>query len=153
MANLEIGSSFTYLRVSADDLDTARGGSAKIIMCEESSSFASTSNVSERKTKCGTITNTDTPTRTVSISGVAAGDLGANNVSVQQLLQWQEDNTLLYFVYKNDVSGTISAGEVIYAEGTLRVSSVTVTSDVGDAVVTFDAELAVTGAVSFDIPS
>lgn len=150
MANLEVGSKFTYLRVSTVSLSAAQNpATAKVIVCEESSSFASTSNVSERKTKCSTITNTDTPTRTVSISGVAVGDLGANNVSALQLLQWQDTNQLLYFVYKNDLSGTITPGEVMYAQGTMRVSSVTVTSDEGDAMVTFDAEFAITGTVSF----
>lgn len=153
MANLEVGSAFTFLRVSTVDLATARGATAKVIVCEETSSFASTSNVSERKTKCGTITNTDTPTRTVSISGVAAADLGSNNVSAQQLLIWQDAGQLLYFVYRNDESGVIDLGDTIYAEGALRISSVTVTSDVGDGMVTFDAELAITGTVSFTVPA
>ena len=153
MANLEVGSKFVFLRVSEVSLADARGANAKIIVCEESSGFASVSNVSERKTKCGTITNTDTPTRTVNVSGVAAGDLGANNVSLQQLYKWQDANTLLYFVYKNDVSGTIDAGEVSYKEGTLRISSVSETADLGEGVLTFDAEMAGTGTVSFDVPA
>jgi hypothetical protein len=149
MADLELGSSYLYIKCSDVDLATAEGSSGKIIVCEEVNSFSGTSNVSERKTKCGTITNTDTPTYTFSVSGVAAGDLGANNVSAKQLFDWLNDNTLVYFKYANAVSGTISAGEIIDAEGTFRVSSVTITSDVGDAVVTFDAEMAVTGAVTF----
>lgn len=149
MANLEVGSAFTFVRVSTTSIADAQGSSAKIIVCEESSSFASASNVSERKTKCGTITNTDSPTRTLSISGVSAGDLGANNVSSQQLAIWQDAGTLLYFVYRNDVSGSLALGEVIYREGRMRVSNVNETSDVGDGVVTFDAEFAVTGPIAF----
>ena len=149
MADLEIGSQYLYIKCSDVDAATAAGSSGQIIVCEEVNSFAGTSNVSERKTKCGTITNTDSPTYTFSISGVAAGDLGTNHVSVKQLFDWLNDNTLVYFKYANAVSGTLSAGEIIDATGTFRISSVTITSDVGDAVVTFDAEMAVTGAVTF----
>jgi hypothetical protein len=149
MADLELGSSYLYIKCSDVDLATAEGASGQIIVCEEVNSFSGTSNVSERKTKCGTITNTDTPTYTFSISGVAAGDLGTNHVSIKQLFTWLNSNTLVYFKYANVVSGTIAAGEIIDAEGTFRVSSCTITSDVGDAVVTFDAEMAVTGTVTF----
>jgi hypothetical protein len=150
MANLELSSTLLYIKCSDVDLATAEGASGKIIACEEVNSFSGTSNVSERKTKCGTITNTDTPTYTFSVSGVAVGDLGANNVSVKQLFDWLNDNTLIYFKFANAADGgTITAGEIIDAEGTFRLSSVTITSDVGDAVVTFDAEMAVTGSVTF----
>lgn len=150
MANLEINSSTTYPRLSETSIADALGVSGKIIVCEESSSLSSASNVSERKTKCGTITNTDSPTRTISGSGVAAGDLGSNAVSVQQLLQWQEDNQLLYFAFVNAASGTLAEGEIVYMAGQCRVSNVAVTSDIGDGVVTFDWELAVTGDVELE---
>ena len=147
MANLEINSSNLFVRLSETSVADALGVSGLTIVCEESSSLASSSNVSERKTKCGTITNTDSPTRTISGSGVAGGDLPATAVSAQQLLEFQEANTLLYVAYVNTASGTLDAGEILYVTGTCRVSSVTVTSDVGDGVVTFDYELAMTGAV------
>jgi hypothetical protein len=150
MANLELSSTLLYIKCSDVDAATAEGVNGQIIVCEEVNAFSGTSNVSERKTKCGTITNTDTPTYTFSISGVAAGDLGANNVSVKQLFNWLNSNTLIYFKFANVTDGgTILAGEILDAEGTFRVSSVTITSDVGDAVVTFDAEMAVTGTVTF----
>jgi hypothetical protein len=79
------------------------------------------------------------------------GDLDANSVSAQQLLIWQEANTLLYFAYINTVSGTLALGEVAYMTGTCRVSNVTITSDIGDGVVTFDWELAVTGVVDLTV--
>lgn len=149
MADLELGSQYLYIKCSAVDAATAAGSSGSIIVCEEVNSFAGSSNVSERKTKCGTITNTDTPTYTFSVSGVAAGDLGSNHISVKQLFDWLNANTLIYFKYANIVSGTLAAGEILDAVGTFRLSSVTITSDVGDAVVTFDAEMAVTGTVTF----
>lgn len=151
MANLEINASAVSVRLSETSVADALDVTGKIIVCEESSSLASASNVSERKTKCGTITNTDSPTRTISGSGVAAGDLAGVYVSVQQLLTWQEANTLLYFAYLNQVSGTLALGEVIYMTGTCRVSNVTVTSDIGDGVVTFDFELAVTGTIDLTV--
>jgi hypothetical protein len=152
--DLEISTDLTFLRVSPTDIATARGSTAKVIVCEESSSFSSVANVSERKTKCGTKTITDAPTQNVSISGVAGGNLGANHVSAQQLLIWQKAKTLLYFVYRNDSDGgDIDLGDVVYVEGTLRIASVTVTSDGSDGMVTFDVELAVTGDVSYTVPA
>jgi hypothetical protein len=151
MANLEINASNAYVKLSTTSVADALDTTGKVIVCEESSSLASASNVSERKTKCGTITNTDSPTRTISGSGVAVGDLDANSVSAQQLLIWQEANTLLYFAYINTVSGTLALGEVAYMTGTCRVSNVTITSDIGDGVVTFDWELAVTGVVDLTV--
>jgi hypothetical protein len=137
MANLEINASNAYVKLSTTSVADALDTTGKVIVCEESSSLASASNVSERKTKCGTITNTDSPTRTISGSGVAVGDLDANSVSAQQLLIWQEANTLLYFAYINTVSGTLALGEVAYMTGTCRVSNVTITSDIGDGVVMY----------------
>jgi hypothetical protein len=149
MADLEIGSEYIFAKVSDVDMATAEGVNGQVIVCEEVSAFAGTSNVSERKTKCGTITNTDSPTYTLSISGVAAGDLGPNHVSAKQLFDWLNGGDLIYVKYANAVSGTLSAGEIIDVEGTMRVSSVTITSDIGDAMVTFDAEFAFTGTVTF----
>lgn len=151
MANLEINSANVFVKLSETSVADALDVTGKTIVCEESSSLASSSNVSERKTKCGTITNTDSPTRTISGSGVAVGDLASAAVSAQQLLIWQEANTLLYFAYINTVSGTLALGEVAYMTGTCRVSSVTITSDIGDGVATFDWELAVTGVVDLTV--
>lgn len=151
MANLEINSQSVYVKLSTTSVADALDVTGKIIVCEESSSLSSSSNVSERKTKCGTITNTDSPTRTISGSGVAVGDLATNAVSVQQLLQWQEANTLLYFAYLNQASGSLTQGEVVFMTGTCRVSNVTVTADIGDGVATFDFELAVTGVVDLTV--
>ena len=152
MANLEINSALVYPVISTVSVADALTNGKKIV-CEESSSISSSSNVSERKTKCGTITNTDSPTRTISGSGVAAADLGADAVSVQDLLEWQEANTLLYWAFRNLASGTIDEDELIHMNGQARVSNVTVTSDIGDGVVTFDWELAVTGTVAFVAPA
>jgi hypothetical protein len=151
MANLEINASNVYVKLSTTSVADALDTTGKIIVCEESSSLSSSSNVSERKTKCGTITNTDSPTRTISGSGVAVGDLATEAVSAQQLLTWQEANTLLYFAYINTASGTLTQGEIMYMTGTCRVSNVTITSDIGDGVVTFDWELAVTGTVDLTV--
>lgn len=147
MANLEINSSLVSVRLSITSIVDALDVTGKMIVCEESSSLSSASNVSERKTKCGTITNTDSPTRTISGSGVAVGDLAATAVSAQQLMIWQDANTLLYFAYLNQVSGTLALGEVVYMTGTCRVSNVTVTADMGNGVSTFDFELSISGVV------
>jgi hypothetical protein len=147
MANLEINAANVFVKLSTTSVADALDVTGKTIVCEESSSLSSASNVSERKTKCGTITNTDSPTRTISGSGVAVGDLESATISAQQLLIWQEANTLLYFAYINTASGTLALGEVMYMTGTCRVSNVTTTSDIGDGVMTFDWELAVTGVV------
>jgi hypothetical protein len=149
MANLEINSQYVYVKLSTTSVADALDTTGKTIVCEETNSLASSANVGERKTRCGTITNVDTPTVTISGSGVAAGDLDSTSISAQQLMAWQHGNTLLYFAYLNVVSGTLTQGEIAYMTGTCRVSNVTITSDINDTVVTFDYELAVTGTVDY----
>jgi hypothetical protein len=151
MANLEISSSNVYVKLSTTSVADALDTTGKIIVCEETNSLSSSANVGERKTRCGTITNVDTPTVTISGSGVCAGDLATEAVSAQQLLAWQHSNQLLYFAYINTVSGTLTQGEIAYLTGTCRVSNVTITSDINDTVVTFDYELAVTGTVDYTV--
>jgi hypothetical protein len=145
MANLEINSANLFVRLSETSVADALGVSGLSVVCEETSGLSSSSNVSERKTKCGTITNTDTPTYRITGSGVAAADLPATAISAQQLMIYQLANTLLYVAYVNTVSGTIAAGEITYLTGQCRVANVNITSDLGDGVVTYDYELAITG--------
>src|SRR6478735_6908815 len=116
MANKEILSSeilFRFSTVSDADIDA----NGKYIVCEEDSNWDSTSNVSERKTKCGTFTGTDSPTHKIAGSGVAVGDLVATSASAQDLKRLLEAQTNVFFEYQNDTAGTLAAGEITYIRG------------------------------------
>ena len=136
---------FRYSTVSYADI----AANGKNIVCEEASNVNSTSNVSERKTKCATFTTVDTPTVSISGSGVAVGDLGANEASAQDLIKLLDAGTNIFFEYKNDVSGTLAIGEVVYLAGQGYFSDVTITSDDGEGMVTFDWEFTVSGTVDY----
>jgi hypothetical protein len=120
----------------------------KTIVCEDSSQSSTTTNVTTTKTKCGTYTATDTAEKTFSGSGVAAGNLLANQVSFKQLQAWCDAGTLLYFIRRNEanVAAGITAGEIIYLDGQGYITEATETSAEGD-VVKFNWAFSATGTV------
>jgi hypothetical protein len=120
----------------------------KTIVCEDSSQSSTTSNVNTTKTKCGTYTSTDTPEISISGSGVAGGNLNANQVSFKQLQAWVAAGTLLYFIRRNEanVTAAITAGEIVYLDGQGYFTEATETSAEGD-VVKFNWAFTTTGTV------
>jgi hypothetical protein len=146
---LEINANLVLMEISTVSVADIIAGNGRIIVCEESSNASISGNVNERKTKCGTITGVDTPTVTLSGSGVAYGDLIAGQISAQNINEWVQAQTQLYFRYRNAASGTLSAGEIVYLSGAGRFNSVTITSDSGEGVVTFDWEFAASGTTSY----
>lgn len=120
----------------------------KTIVCEDSSQSSTTSSVTTTKTKCGSFSAPDTPEITISGSGVAGGNLAANQVSFKQLQAWAQSQTLLYFIRRNEanVSAQITAGEVVYLDGRGYVTEATETSAEGD-VVKFNWAFTTTGTV------
>ena len=106
----------------------------KTIVCEESSQSSTTASVTTTPTKCGKFSAPDTPEITFSGSGVASGDLAANQVSFKQLQAWAQSSTTLYFIRRNEAEGTISAGDLVYFDGRGYLTEVTETSAEGDVV-------------------
>lgn len=108
----------------------------KTIVCEDSSQSSTTANVNTTKTKCGNFTAVDTPETVISGSGIATGNLAANQVSYKQLEAWARAKTKLYFIRRNeaDVASGITAGEIIYLDGQGYFTEVTETSAEGDTV-------------------
>src|SRR5688572_29658150 len=98
----ELLSNLVLMKVSTADDVTTNG---LTIVCEEDSNVSGSSNVTERKTKCATFTGVDSPTYTISGSGVNVGDLTATEVSAQQLMQWLDAQTTIYFIYSNASDG------------------------------------------------
>lgn len=146
---LEINANLVLMEISTVSVADIISGNGSHIVCDESNQANLAGNVNERKTKCGTITSVDTPTITLSGSGVAYGDLVAGEISAKQITEWVINQTTLYFRYRNAASTTITAGEVVYLSGAGRFNSVTVTSDSGDGLVTFDWEFAASGNVAY----
>lgn len=120
----------------------------KTIVCEESSQSSTTSSVTTTKTKCGSYSAIDTPEITISGSGVAGGNLAANQVSFKQLQAWVQSGTLLYFIRRNEANtaAQITAGEVVYLDGRGYFTEATETSAEGD-VVKFNWSFTTSGTV------
>ena len=120
----------------------------KTIVCEDSSQSSTTASITTTKTKCGTFSAPDTPEISFSGSGVAGGNLAANQVSFKQLQAWAQAKTILYFIRRNEANSTIgiTAGEVVYFDGQGYLTEVTETSAEGD-VVKFNWAFTSTGTV------
>lgn len=108
----------------------------KTIVCEDSSQSSTTSSITTTKTKCATFSAVDEPEITFSGSGVAGGNLAANQVSFKQLQAWAQAKTLLYFIRRNEANtpAQITAGEIVYLDGRGYLTEVTETSAEGDVV-------------------
>lgn len=146
---LELSANLVLMEISTVSVADITAGNGSHIVCDETNQANLAGNVNERKTKCGTLTSVDTPTVTLSGSGVAYGDLVAGEISAKQLATWVLNQTFLYFRYRNAASGTITAGEVVDLSGGGRFNSITITSDSGDGLVTFDWEYAASGNVAY----
>jgi hypothetical protein len=129
-------------------LSETEGANYKTIVCEDSSQSSTTASVTTTKTKCGTFAAPETAEKAFSGSGVAGGNLAANQVSFKQLQAWCDAGTLLYFVRRNEanVASGITAGEIVYLDGQGYVTEATETSAEGD-VVKFNWAFTATGTV------
>lgn len=134
---------FKYSTVSFVDIAT----NGKTIVCEEDSAWESSSDVSDRPTKCGVFRTPQGAVHTISGSGVNVGDLAVNEASAQDLKKLLDANTNLFFEYGNAVDGTIAAGELNYINGQGRFSDVNIQNNTGDGMSTFDWTFAVSGTV------
>lgn len=139
-------SNLVAMRVSTVSVaDIATNG--LYIECEVSSSDSMTANVAEKATKrCGTIKTVGTPSVTFSGNAVVAADLTATQASAQQIRQWIDAGTLIYFIYQNEVSGTVAAGEGVYFAGSGYFNSVSGNYAV-DEIADFDWEFAPSGTL------
>lgn len=77
----------------------------KSVVCVESSSFESTSNVNERVTKCGTLKSPGVINATKNVSGVVDFAVSGNLLSYKELLDWHLGGTVLDFVIGDAASG------------------------------------------------
>lgn len=128
------------------------GSTWKVIMCEDTSQISGTSTVNEKKTKCGTFTNTSNNPVTITGSGVAVGDLATNQASYQDLQKLRDAQTIVKFRRRNAVSGTITAGEITFFMGDGRFTEATETSPT-EEVTSFNWAWTSTGPVDFDVNS
>jgi hypothetical protein len=143
--------SLVYLRLSTVSVAAALDdATAKLLLCEVDSSWSSAASTSSVETKnCGSFQIPGSPTNVMSGNGVVVGDLGANEVSSQQATIWLNNQTKLFFAYKNDADGTISANEAIYRTGEGFFTKVDETFNTADHMGKFSWDFAVNGAVDF----
>lgn len=127
----ELLGSLVTLQVSTD-LTGATG--KKTLTCEESSDFGIQSNVNSTKTKCGTFVSVDSPTGTISFSGVVNGSPGGSEASYNDIAGWVNAKTKLYALYQQAASGSVSLGTAVYVSGTGYFTDAKVTAAEGDLI-------------------
>lgn len=144
--------SLVYARFSTVSVAAALDdATAKVLLCEVDLSWDSTATVSEAETKnCGTFKVAGSPSNTISGAGIVAGDLGANEVSSQQLMIWLNNQaTVFYALFNITDGGTIAANEVAYRTGSGYFSKVGETWNTGDKMGKFSYEFVPNGVPDF----
>lgn len=130
-----------------NEISTDAGVTWKTILCETDSQVSSSNSVTETKTKtCGTKIAVSTDAVKVSGNGLAMGDIGATEISYQQMEVLRDAKTLIMFRRTHAVSGTLTAGEVTYHAFSGYVTSMTETSNSEDST-TFDWEVTSSGVI------
>lgn len=125
---------------------------AQFLVCEEDLSLDGSADVAETPTKnCGTFKVPGTPGHTWGGTGIVAGNLAANEVSSQQLMEWMDAGTTIYMVIKNnaDAGAGLTSGEVIYRAVQGYFSSVGETFNTGDGMGKFSWEFTPNGAIDY----
>ena len=112
------------------------------VVCETTSSLSGSASVTTAVTKCNTITSVSSPTVTFAVEGVAETAPSAGQVSVEILLAWFQNNTLLDVKYE-DPEGT---GANFYVQGTGYMTEFGITSP-AEGAVTFTASFQLTGSI------
>jgi hypothetical protein len=126
----EVSTSLVTFQYSEDISDPITDW--KTIVCEDTSEGGGDSNTTETKTKCGTFTAVDTPTLTVTGSGVVKADPDSDEASFQEILNLLNTKTLVSGWYQNEVDGAVGAGAAVYMKGQGRFTSARVTATEGD---------------------
>lgn len=132
--------------------ESGASGAFQKLICFLSIPFALTSNVSKKKSSCGTHVATQDVEAEVSGSAICNIDPDATEVSYDQMSQWQIDKTVLDYKYVNKagtINGVIYAeGDIINFTGTLKVSSTTFKADASsDEAIEFDFTLTMSTVV------
>ena len=104
--------------------------------------MSGTANVTTTVTKCGTDTAVSNPVYTFSIDGIAETAPSAGQASIEQLLSWFNNKTLLDVIYQ-DPEGT---GTNFHIEGDGYFTEFNITAP-AEGSVSFTASLQLTGAV------
>jgi hypothetical protein len=90
----------------------------KTIVCEEESEGGLDATVNTTATKCGNFSTTETPSGTITGSGVVNADPEADEASFQELLALVKNNTRVYVVYQNAAdSPDVTEGQGVFMAG------------------------------------
>lgn len=106
----------------------------KTLTCEETSDFGITTSVNTTLTKCGSFTAVNTPTGTITFSGVVDGAPGASEVSFNTIAGYVNTKTKLYAKYQQAVSGSVALGTAVFVTGTGYFTDAKVTAAEGDLI-------------------
>lgn len=129
--------SLTVLEVSSD------GITFQTLVCEEDSQIDLSNDVTTTKTKCSTFKGISAVDATISGNAVVNADPGADEVSYNDVQNWQLQKTQKYFRYRNQVQGTFTAGQAYSFTGVGYFTQSTLTAP-GDDVVKFSFTFSVT---------
>lgn len=146
---LEINAEKVVMKISTVSAEDAKTN-GRVIICDTSNNAALTANAATRKTKCGNIVTTDDPDVVLGGSGVAAKSTSpGTEITANDIIAWIKMKTLLYFDYSNQSATGISARDIVGLSGEGKFSSLNITADIEDPLVTFDWEFTVGGDWSY----
>jgi hypothetical protein len=118
-----------------NEYSTDNGVNWKTIVCEDTSQISHTASSSEKKTKCGTFTTTSLNAVAITGSGVAGGNLDADQASYLDIAALVKNLTTVEFRRRNaaDAPNSIAIGEITNFQGSGRFTEATETSSTEDS--------------------
>lgn len=133
-----------YVTLSLDD--DLVNPDYRTVVCEEESDGGISNSPTTTQTKCGVFAAPGIPEGTINISGVVNADPDADEISLQQLMDWANTGTKLAIIYQDAADGVTAAGAAIYMAGQGYLSDVRGTAPAGD-VIKFTATVTFSGAI------
>lgn len=112
------------------------------VVCETNSDMKGSASVKTEVTKCSTLTSVSAPVINFSVDGIAETAPTADQVSIETLLTWFVNNTLLDVKYENPEG----AGTDYHLQGTCYMTDFGITSP-AEGSVGFSASFQMTGTI------
>jgi hypothetical protein len=147
---MEVNGNLIVFKVRAN----GSGAAFKQLVCTDNVQFKLSSSITTKKTSCGIKTSVSDPTFEISGSGVFQIDPLATQVTWDDIVGWQKDNTKLDFQFVNlaDVGAGLTEGEAVSELGSGYFNDSTFTGNAEDGFATFDFNFSGTGTLgSYDI--
>lgn len=116
------------------EISTDGGSTYKTLVCEEDSQADLSNEVTTTRTKCSTFKGISAVDMTISGNAVCNADPTSEEVSYNDVQNWQKLKTQLNFRYRNAAAGSIAAGQAFEHTGVGYFTQSTVTATAGEVV-------------------